>query len=1274
MRVTQKMTAENAIYNINKSQYKLNQLNELLSSNQNINRPSDDPIGSRQILDLMSQVRTMDQYMSNISNAQTWTSVANTSLQGMSDMLSQAKSAASNVLGSMDDPSSVTQALATLENVRQQLVDLANVQVADQYVFGGFKNATPVVSNKKLGGIIDVSKPPNQITFQDINGLSVGMTVTGKGIQPDTTVTAIDSINKIVTVSKNPIASGSGFDYTFGLPTTTQKWNTTLNSSQYKITGISTSGLKVGDSVTGPGVPLNTTITSIDNAGQVTISNALTQSTSSGSFNFLPRIFQTGDAAVDDTTISNIDTTGFHTGGTITGTGIPDGTTVIAITGSGPGSQVVISHALTQDVTGGTFAFTPSIINTGSADATTGLDKIKRFDTSNLTGGGAGVGDSVTGPGVPPGTTILSVDSANQITISNPLTAAVSGGIFTFTPTANTPVSTQTGKTAFTTQISGLDTTNLKVGMSVSGPGVPPNTIIEKINSSGLLSFSQPLTQASTGGIFTITPTISVKGGSTTALTNAITGLADPIGLPFSVGMAVSGPNIPANTKITAIDSSTPGFPIIYLNNNATATAAGGTFTFGPTTIKSGISNPPNQITGLPLAQLQNLYIGMKVTGPGVPENTTITDIDTTDSNGTGSVTLSKIPTGPGGAGQFIFEGYIDSYGDRTMMGTLTSGSSNISGLPSTANMIAAPIISKTGSTNPSVNPNQITGLADTNGLTVGMPITDNAGGTIIPSNTIVTGIDPVAKSVTLSNPITPPVSKPSVALVAAGANTITVADISKLFVGMSVRDNANGTIIPSNTTVTSIGAGPAPFTIGISQPTTQDAAAGTIFSFAPTVLKTATSVSFNFSQPTAKTGTATLLSNQITALGDTNNLFVGMPVSDNAGGTIIPANTTITAIDSVAKTITLSNPVSANATGAKLFFTPTMPIISQPVTKSGAIDPTANANLISGLANTDNLFVGMPVSDSIGAIPANTTITYIDPVAKTITLSNPSGSAPTGTSFSFAPVVAGINQIAVDPTNLFVGMVVSGPGIPANTKITGTPTSIPPTAVGTITLSNSPTVTSSAGTFNFGQYSAMTVSGTGIKANSTIGSVLNNNSIDISTVATATSAIGGTELTFSGHFAAEDIKVNINKSSQVALNYSGSKLLLGGVPPAATQASGASPSTLPVNILGTIGELIAAIQNKNSSEVTAAAANLKTATEQVYIAQTEYAARTSRLDNAETTLTNNRNTLKEIINNKQTLDTAKTIIQLQQQTTAYQAALQGTAKILPMSLMDYIK
>jgi flagellin-like hook-associated protein FlgL len=1037
------MSSDNAIFNIMQAQSRLNKINEQLATEQAINRPSDDPVSTRQIMEINRQLDSNNQYLSNIKNGQTWTNVANTTLQAMSSSISQAKSTVSTIIGGLNDPGLVSNSLSLLDNVRRLLIDMGNVQVGNQYVFGGFNNAAPVITNKALDGVVNVSKPANQIKLSGPTGIAatagtagliVGMTVSGNGILPDTTITKIDTTTNIVTLSKNPNVTGSALSITFGLPPTTQKGNTSLNSTQNQITGINTFGLSAGDPVTGPGVLLGTTIASIDNASQITLSQPLSQATTGGTFNFAPRILKAGGLASAATVIDLPNTTGIGVGSAITGPGIPSGTTVVGVNVPGA-NQVTISQPANLP-SSGTYAFTPTIIQSGNVDVVPGLDVISGLDTTNLVGG-----DTVTGPGLPPGgTTIASIGpAAGQVTLTTPLSQAVSGGVFTFTHVADAPVASQTGNTSFTsTQITGLDTTNLNVGMTVTGPGVPSGTTIISKDSASQITLSQPLTQATTGGSFTFLPTVTKTVNnatpSTSAAVNQIAGLPDVTGL--SIGMSISGPGIPANTSIISIDQTNPAAPVVVMNNFATQTANGGSFVFGPAVTKVGATDPPNQITGLAIAQTQNLYVGMKVSGPGVPDNTTITAVDATGA--TGVVTLSNTPTGAGGAGQFVFEGYIDSYGSRTVNGNVTNGSTTVSGLPSTANMINAPTVTKTGATDPFVNLNQITGIADMTGLYLGMGVSEQTG-LIIPPDTTITAIDPVTKTITLSN-------SPS----AAG-----------------------------------------------------------------------TGISFIFDQTIAKTATPLPGLNQLTGLPETGGLSVGMPVS----GAGIPANTVITAINPVTKVVTLNN-------------TP----LAGPATK------------------------------------------YV-----------------------------------------------------------------------------------------FGSNKNMTVSGTGIQLLPPTTAVSINSATDITLSAAATSSGTSVPITLTGYFSGEDVSVGINKTAQVALNYSGAKLLLGGSPASLSQKA-VPPSELPVNILSVIGELMTAIQNKDDKAILAGVSNLQAAGDQITRVQNEYVNRSMRLDNAETMINSHQDTLKNTLASKQNVDTAKAIIELQQQTTAYQAALQATAKIMPMSLLDYLR
>ncbi|UFS72410.1 flagellar biosynthesis protein FlgL [Geomonas sp. RF6] len=159
------------------------------------------------------------------------------------------------------------------------------------------------------------------------------------------------------------------------------------------------------------------------------------------------------------------------------------------------------------------------------------------------------------------------------------------------------------------------------------------------------------------------------------------------------------------------------------------------------------------------------------------------------------------------------------------------------------------------------------------------------------------------------------------------------------------------------------------------------------------------------------------------------------------------------------------------------------------------------------------------------------------------------------------------------------------------------------------------------------------------------------------------------------GNFSGTDdsIMVDINKGSQVAVNYSGSALLRGGNPPAAV-GSGATAGTSPVDVLGSIDALMTAITANNATGISDGFKNIHAAQDQMNAAQTDIAGRLVRLDNMTSMISNSQATLKDVMGNMQNVDYAKAAVQLSQQTTAFNAALSTVAKIGQLSLLDYLR
>src|SRR5271157_15253 len=135
------------------------------------------------------------------------------------------------------------------------------------------------------------------------------------------------------------------------------------------------------------------------------------------------------DAVLDSTTTVTSAIAGFvasDVGRSVTGTGIPAGTTIASVTSA---TTIVLSAAATATATGVTLTFSPT---RSVKDAV--LDSTPTVTSATAEFAASEVGSPVTGTGIPAGTTIASVTSATTIVLSAAATATATGVALTFGP------------------------------------------------------------------------------------------------------------------------------------------------------------------------------------------------------------------------------------------------------------------------------------------------------------------------------------------------------------------------------------------------------------------------------------------------------------------------------------------------------------------------------------------------------------------------------------------------------------------------------------------------------------------------------------------------------------------------------------------------------------------------------------------------------------------------------------------------------------------------
>ena len=226
MRVTANMSAENSLYNIQQGRARLDKLQESISSGQNVNRPSDDPIASRLLMDIGDKLKTIDQYSSNINKATTWLKFTSTSMDGMVRTVSEAMKVAGTLNTGSSEPSIRQNAHDQLVELKKMMVDVANTQFGDQYIFAGANNTTPPFNNlnNNYGG--DSTQLPIEIAQNTTQNLNVtgDRLLKGTGANPSygsidilkTFDDLIAAVGDNVTPSNVPAITQASQDFTDG--------------------------------------------------------------------------------------------------------------------------------------------------------------------------------------------------------------------------------------------------------------------------------------------------------------------------------------------------------------------------------------------------------------------------------------------------------------------------------------------------------------------------------------------------------------------------------------------------------------------------------------------------------------------------------------------------------------------------------------------------------------------------------------------------------------------------------------------------------------------------------------------------------------------------------------------------------------------------------------------------------------------------------------------------------------------------------------------------
>jgi flagellar hook-associated protein 3 FlgL len=188
-RVTEQMTAQNLLANINQALDRIDTTQQQLSTGKRINQPSDDPYGTSLTLQLNNQIANLTGYSNNVTDGTGWVQTSNAALTNITNAVQRIReltvSAANGTQTAGDMQATAAEVNQLIEEIKQE----ANTQYNGQYVFAGAATGTqpyqPGASDAYAGDTGQVTRTIGPNTSLSINVdvssvLGTGQTTAGQ--------------------------------------------------------------------------------------------------------------------------------------------------------------------------------------------------------------------------------------------------------------------------------------------------------------------------------------------------------------------------------------------------------------------------------------------------------------------------------------------------------------------------------------------------------------------------------------------------------------------------------------------------------------------------------------------------------------------------------------------------------------------------------------------------------------------------------------------------------------------------------------------------------------------------------------------------------------------------------------------------------------------------------------------------------------------------------------------------------------------------------------
>lgn len=189
MRVTQSMLANNSLRHLSSAYNRMGALQEQLNTGKRINRPSDDPVGAMKSITYRTDVTQVGQFKRNFTEAHSWIDNSDAALDQATKAMERIYELTVRASNGTFEEGQLDAIATEIDEIKKQLVDIANTKVGDKYIFNGTATDQPRVDSTS-----STTQNNDPVKIELSKGIEVQVNVTNKDLFSDEFFKEIDDL------------------------------------------------------------------------------------------------------------------------------------------------------------------------------------------------------------------------------------------------------------------------------------------------------------------------------------------------------------------------------------------------------------------------------------------------------------------------------------------------------------------------------------------------------------------------------------------------------------------------------------------------------------------------------------------------------------------------------------------------------------------------------------------------------------------------------------------------------------------------------------------------------------------------------------------------------------------------------------------------------------------------------------------------------------------------------------------------------------------------